>query len=176
MTLTGERAVNPEEAAAGVSASPGDVPRDYSVAAIRARVNAAWQARTRAVGCTRCDRIVALVCSARKGDRRCTCRCHVVPQRIQLRRTKGWRKPVGAVVVSRPSKWGNRWRVSDFAAMGIANAAQVAVETFQSALESGVLSVTVADVRAELRGKDLLCWCKPGAPCHADVLLEVANR
>jgi hypothetical protein len=27
----------------------------------------------------------------------------------------------------------------------------------------------------ELRGKNLACWCKPGAPCHADVLLELAN-
>ena len=28
----------------------------------------------------------------------------------------------------------------------------------------------------ELQGKNLACWCKPGAPCHADVLLELANR
>ena len=28
----------------------------------------------------------------------------------------------------------------------------------------------------ELRGKDLACWCKPGEPCHADVLIEVANQ
>jgi hypothetical protein len=28
---------------------------------------------------------------------------------------------------------------------------------------------------AELRGKNLACWCKPGQPCHADVLLELAN-
>ena len=27
----------------------------------------------------------------------------------------------------------------------------------------------------ELRGKDLACWCKEGEPCHADVLLELAN-
>lgn len=27
-----------------------------------------------------------------------------------------------------------------------------------------------------LGGKNLACWCKPGAPCHADVLLELANR
>jgi hypothetical protein len=27
----------------------------------------------------------------------------------------------------------------------------------------------------ELRGKDLLCWCPLGSPCHADVLLELAN-
>lgn len=26
----------------------------------------------------------------------------------------------------------------------------------------------------ELRGKDLVCWCAP-LPCHADVLLEIAN-
>lgn len=30
-------------------------------------------------------------------------------------------------------------------------------------------------IRAELRGKNLACWCKPGTPCHADVLLELAN-
>ena len=30
-------------------------------------------------------------------------------------------------------------------------------------------------IRAELRGKDLSCWCAPDLPCHADVLLELAN-
>ena len=29
---------------------------------------------------------------------------------------------------------------------------------------------------AELRGKDLVCWCPLDRPCHADVLLELANR
>jgi hypothetical protein len=28
----------------------------------------------------------------------------------------------------------------------------------------------------DLRGKNLACWCKPGSPCHADVLLELANK
>jgi hypothetical protein len=32
------------------------------------------------------------------------------------------------------------------------------------------------DLVASLRGKNLACWCKPGAPCHADVLLEFANK
>jgi hypothetical protein len=27
----------------------------------------------------------------------------------------------------------------------------------------------------ELRGHDLACWCKLDEPCHADVLLELAN-
>lgn len=31
-------------------------------------------------------------------------------------------------------------------------------------------------LRQALAGKNLACWCKPGAPCHADVLLELANR
>jgi hypothetical protein len=29
---------------------------------------------------------------------------------------------------------------------------------------------------APLRGKNLACWCPPGQPCHADVLLQVANE
>lgn len=31
-------------------------------------------------------------------------------------------------------------------------------------------------IHHELRGKNLACWCKPGEPCHVDVLLELANR
>lgn len=35
--------------------------------------------------------------------------------------------------------------------------------------------VTVEDVRAELAGKPLACWCDLDQPCHADVLLAIAN-
>lgn len=28
---------------------------------------------------------------------------------------------------------------------------------------------------SRLRGKDLACWCRLDQPCHADVLLEMAN-
>lgn len=34
---------------------------------------------------------------------------------------------------------------------------------------------SVADAVAELAGRDLACWCRPDQPCHADVLLELAN-
>ena len=27
-----------------------------------------------------------------------------------------------------------------------------------------------------LKGRDLACWCPLDQPCHADVLLEIANR
>jgi hypothetical protein len=32
------------------------------------------------------------------------------------------------------------------------------------------------DLLESLRGKNLACWCKPQTPCHADVLLDLANR
>jgi hypothetical protein len=35
--------------------------------------------------------------------------------------------------------------------------------------------VTVDLVRDRLAGRDLSCWCRPGDPCHADVLLWAAN-
>ena len=34
---------------------------------------------------------------------------------------------------------------------------------------------TLEDIRAQLGGKNLACWCALGAPCHADVLLRLAN-
>jgi hypothetical protein len=35
--------------------------------------------------------------------------------------------------------------------------------------------ITVGDVQRELRGWDLACYCPLDQPCHADVLLELAN-
>ena len=153
------------------------------------------------------------------------------PKRIQLRRTKGWRKPEGAIVVARPSKWGNPFRLGDetyglvrfgphheaefgrawdyegrisrngnrhdmwFSRDRIvethvrwATAAEV-VELYRLTLTDptpGMLmaypsargrfaKVTVDDIRNELRGHDLACWCPLDQPCHADVLLELAN-
>jgi hypothetical protein len=42
-------------------------------------------------------------------------------------------------------------------------------------LIAGSLPFTTDDARREVKGKDLVCWCKLGASCHADVLLAVAN-
>lgn len=115
----------------------------------------------------------------------------MMPKRIQLRRTKGWRKPEGAIVVSRPSKWGNPYSVSRLdsgwydivhgesfiRALFVSRepAVREAVRRFECALFEGSLEYDAFDVRRELRGKDLCCWCPEGHPCHADVLLEVAN-
>ena len=93
-----------------------------------------------------------------------------MPERIQLRRTKGWRKPEGAIVVSRPSRWGNPYRV------GIDGSREDCVLFFRMWLEETREGRTLAVLALdELRGHDLACWCRIGQPCHADVLLEVAN-
>ena len=98
------------------------------------------------------------------------------PQRIQRKRTKGWRMPEGAVYVGRPTKWGNPFVVSED------RDARDAVLAFHSWLTVDGVTAGIPDRKNkilesldELRGKDLVCWCKPGEPCHADVLLKLAN-
>lgn len=98
------------------------------------------------------------------------------PVRIQLRRTKGWRLPENTVVVARPSRWGNPYRAGEEMHYGEYMTAEQAVKMFRrSALHDW--SPGYADrARAELRGKNLACWCPLDQPCHADVLLELANE
>lgn len=148
-----------------------------------------------------------------------------MPERIQLKRAKGWRLPYGAVSVARPTKWGNpfayrterglaripaalsdaEWeyegRISVDGArhdyhhpdgritvchVRYMTRAEVVecyrrllasdlAEAMRMALGGWRLPFTPDDVRRELTGKHLACWCPPCEPCHADVLLEVAN-
>lgn len=98
------------------------------------------------------------------------------PARIQLSRKKDWRKPDGAVVVSRPSVWGNPFK-ADWSKGGKTRA--WAVSAFRGFYHNDP-EYRTAVVRS-LRGKNLACWCplpKPGEPdlCHAAVLLEWANK
>jgi len=111
------------------------------------------------------------------------------PQRVQLSRRKCLRMPANTVKVDRSTKWGNPFvRHGD----GMAMSKQMAVASFRSLVlaegcwwpmllpwPAGKIPAapptTLEDVRKELRGKNLACWCKPSEPCHADVLLELAN-
>jgi hypothetical protein len=99
----------------------------------------------------------------------------IAPKRIQRKRTKGWRMPDGAVYVGRPTKWGNHHRVGkpdpiDGEPMGAAEA----VYHFRRYI-TRVDWTLLDECKTELRGKDLACWCPLDHPCHADVLLEIAN-
>lgn len=115
-----------------------------------------------------------------------------VPVRIQLSRRKGWRKPPNTVSVARPSAHGNPFVI------GRDGSAEECVAKFRAkwtkALASPIaLHLALArTLLRKLRGKNLGCWCrlcpehadgKPFdvhcdqcAPCHADVLGELANR
>lgn len=136
-----------------------------------------------------------------------------MPDRITLSRAKGWRKPEGAVVVARPSIWGNPWGIGTPGTIDLVLGAtktryhvgDFIDQSFAVALfgfwlegrdipkdylpEATLTTLGKREMRThlharrkliianlhDLRGRDLCCWCKPGQPCHADVLLHLAN-
>jgi hypothetical protein len=103
------------------------------------------------------------------------------PRRFQLRRTKGWKKPDGGVSVARPTRWGNPHEADPDRRRDHEQAAEL-VALFRA----GVFSADrtgkwkryppIEEIPRLLRGHDLGCWCPLDMPCHADVLLEVANH
>lgn len=121
-----------------------------------------------------------------------------MPERVQQRRAKGWRKPENTVSVARPSRWGNPFRITpsglpDFPwqvrsptvdhLLGLHDSEESArahvVELFE--MHIGPMgsfeydSETLAKLRHDLGGKNLMCFCPLDQPCHADVLLAIAN-
>lgn len=115
------------------------------------------------------------------------------PKRIQRRRTKGWRMPLHAVYVGRPTKWGNPfqvksagdgfWTVVDNNGVDYREPLTGWADKDYAVLKS--VRLYFMDVKgelapypplSELAGRDLVCWCPLDSPCHADVLLELANR
>lgn len=91
----------------------------------------------------------------------------MTPKRIQRRRVKGWRMPNAAVYVGRPTMFGNPYRV------GVNGSAADCVRLYRDSLK--VQRAFRKVIRRKLRGKHLACWCRLDQPCHADVLLEIAN-
>ncbi len=83
------------------------------------------------------------------------------PHRVRRMRMKGWRMPPNTVYVGRGSKWGNPFT--------FANSGKV-----HPAMRFAFEVAPLLDV-TPLRGKNLGCWCPLSQPCHADVLLEIAN-
>ena len=117
----------------------------------------------------------------------------IKPVRIQLSRKKGFRlqdhsraiNGLSAVNVARPSHWGNPFTVSGALDSGYAKdkiiGARLCVTAYRGWL-SGSSEYTLPvnppssdDIKAQLAGKNLACWCAIGTPCHADILLKIAN-
>lgn len=106
-----------------------------------------------------------------------------MPERIQRQRAKSWRMPPNTVYVGRPTIWGSPFPNSE-----------QGIEAYRN-LVSGIVipwMIYLGDLRgwqqrfapcghpsewarSTLRGKSLACWCPLDKPCHADVLLELAN-
>lgn len=107
-----------------------------------------------------------------------------MPHRIQRSRAKGWRMPPGAVYVGRPSRWGNPWKPGDGPLLGPPDSAYenhgfyldelLAIGAFERLTVPERLGTDPAWLEP-LRDHDLACWCPLDKPCHADVLLELAN-
>lgn len=84
--------------------------------------------------------------------------------------------PPDAVYVGRPSKWGNPVRFpKSYSSQSKETKLELrrsAIRQYREYLEQH--PELVKEARRELKGRDLVCWCAP-LPCHADVLLEIAN-
>lgn len=117
------------------------------------------------------------------------------PVRLRLSRAKGFdlqahslaMNGLAALHVARPTKWGNPWSIrQDRSGAWLVDGPGAPIGGLQCGNEEGARLVAVKAVRmlfepkpealAKLRGKNLACWCKLDAPCHADVLIEIANR
>jgi Domain of unknown function (DUF4326) len=102
-----------------------------------------------------------------------------MPTRIQRKRTKGWKMPENTIYVGRPSKWGNPFLIGidplmhKHPAPWYARTAKEAIFFYRRWLNCFPDFPKI--VRKSLRGKNLACWCPLDQPCHADVLLEIAN-
>lgn len=105
----------------------------------------------------------------------------MMPKRIQRKRTTGWRMPERTIYVGRPTPMGNPCRVGMWRGYTAADAVRdfrrwvdrdLAVRSYDNAFGK---PPTLDQIKA-LRGFDLCCWCALDQPCHADVLLDLANR
>ena len=113
------------------------------------------------------------------------------PVRIQRKRTKGWKMPPNTVYVGRPTGWGNPFKIGvhgDAAQctalyrdciLGDEQPGSLTKEQLAAANEAWPDCFAMpCEMTAKifLRGKNLACFCALDQPCHADVLLELANR
>ena len=126
------------------------------------------------------------------------------PIRIQRKRTKGYKMPKNTIYVGRPTKWRNPFKVGKrtpawektFIAIQLCKKNFIVPGDIKVIYKTGIFDKPITlkqsiqwyriwlkfQIEAknlnvkDLRGKNLACWCKPGEPCHADILLKLANK
>ncbi len=111
-------------------------------------------------------------------------------ERVQRKRTKGFKLPENTVCVTRGTKWGNPFAVlqegKEWVVLGECgnywgaiygnkdDAARKAVECYSGWID-GQIGIKNLDIN-ELKGKNLACFCSLDSPCHADYLLELLKN
>jgi hypothetical protein len=98
-----------------------------------------------------------------------------MPQRIKLSRGKGWRMPPNTVKVDRTTRWGNPYTPADSGSLAAAVARHGRWLRGEIAAPDGRAPPSAEEIRRELGGRNLGCWCALDGPCHADLLLAMAN-
>ena len=78
--------------------------------------------------------------------------------------------PEGAVYVGRPTRWGNPYKVSK------TQSAAECVRLYRAMWLDYIVRGYDVHIKRDLGGKDLACFCPLDRPCHADVLIELANK
>jgi hypothetical protein len=97
------------------------------------------------------------------------------PHRVQLKRTKGWKMPENTVKIDRTTRWGNPFTPAACGSVAAAVANHAAWMKGALAAPDGAVPPSVEEIRGALRGRHLACWCALDGPCHADLMLKIAN-
>lgn len=117
----------------------------------------------------------------------------VIPHRVQRKRTRGFKLPSNTVSVTRGTKFGNPFKVGESLKMvqdqiisysDLTEAEiwddvitqEIAVRLFKTYLHWTYTGRIIYEEAKDLKGKNLACYCSLDKPCHADILLEIANE
>lgn len=115
----------------------------------------------------------------------------MTPARIVLSRKAGFDlqavsqalNGLPAQSVARPGRWGNPFTIDAvMAETGFTkDAAQAEAVARHARWMAGEIEADrppppLGEIRSELGGKNLACWCRAGTPCHVDTLLALANN
>lgn len=101
--------------------------------------------------------------------------------RIQRRRTKGYKLPENAICITRGTKWGNPFKINKKVTR------DMAIEIFKQCVLNPINALDffgyniyehfkwIHEHLYELKDHDLACYCKPKDACHGDVLIELCS-
>ncbi len=97
------------------------------------------------------------------------------PQRVQRKRSAGWKMPANTLKVDRTTRWGNPFTIVECGSAAIAVAQHGRWMRGEIAAPGGVEPPSRDVLRTALGGRNLACWCALNGPCHADLLITLAN-